>query len=1026
METKKPALNQNPISNESPVAKTILWRRHLLSGLTGLVCLLLVLATPTELLSQAAEWTWIGGSQQPSVDGVYGMLQQASSTSQPGARQLAPVWRDANGNLWLFGGNGYDSSHQLGAAGDLNDLWMYDIKTNEWTWMSGSSSFPQQGNGSCPPGVFGTQGVAASGNTPGGNFGGQVWTDTSGNLWLFSGSACDSGGHPGALNDLWMYSPTTKEWTWVAGIDVNTVDTNVLGVYGTLGQASASNSPGSRAEGATWTDSMGRFWLFGGEGPDSVTAAPLPLNDLWMFNPTTKEWTWEGGPDTVIVTGFTAGNPGVYAAQGSLNPNNYPGSRNQTATWTDAKGNLWMFGGQGNDSTSTANLHLNDLWMYSVSAGEWEWVGGPATVTHLNGMTGVYGTKGTAASGNWPGGRYGSACWVDTSGNFWLYGGDGYDGNGGAGNLGDLWMYNPTSGEWTWVAGSGTVNPSAVFGTEGTASAANIPPPTYGAMNWTDTDGNFWLFGGRGLSDSMNDLWRFNAPEAATEPAAATPTFSVPGGSYSSTQSVTLSDTTPNATIYYTTNGTTPTSSSTQYAGAISVSSTETIQAIAVATGYTDSAVASATYTITLPVATPVISPAAGTYASTQSVTITDSTAGAMIYYTTNGTTPTASSTPYTGAISVSSSETIEAIAVASGYANSAVASAAYTIQAPVAATPNFTPAAGTFTSAQSVTITDATAGATIYYTTNGTTPTASSTEYTGAIAVSATETIEAVAVASGYANSPVASATYTINLPAAATPVISPAAGTYTSAQSVTITDSTAGATIYYTTNGTTPTSSSTQYTGAINLSATETIEAIAVASGFSNSAVASAAYVVNLPPPSFTLSASPSTLTIKSGSTGSTVITVTPTGGFTGMVNFTCGTLPTDVTCSFSPASVTVASGGAAPTTTLTVGTSGTTSASLSGGPGGTMLPEIFVAIILLPLGLTRRIVRMKKAGGPWLMGLLLVATASLAAAGMIGLSGCGGSSKKTTPAGTYSVPIDVTSGGTTVPLDLSITVD
>jgi uncharacterized repeat protein (TIGR03803 family) len=164
----------------------------------------------------------------------------------------------------------------------------------------------------------------------------------------------------------------------------------------------------------------------------------------------------------------------------------------------------------------------------------------------------------------------------------------------------------------------------------------------------------------------------------------------------------------------------------------------------------------------------------------------------------------------------------------------------------PTAATPVFAPAAGTYTPAQTVTISDATSGATIYYTTNGSTPTTSSTKYTGAITVSVTETLEAIAVASGEANSTTASATYTIQAPTVATPIYSPAVGTYTSALSVMIMDSTAGAKIYYTINGKTPTTASTRYTGAITVSATETIEAIAVASGYTNSAIASATYTI------------------------------------------------------------------------------------------------------------------------------------------------------------------------------------
>src|SRR6202035_1351662 len=186
-------------------------------------------------------------------------------------------------------------------------------------------------------------------------------------------------------------------------------------------------------------------------------------------------------------------------------------------------------------------------------------------------------------------------------------------------------------------------------------------------------------------------------------------------------------------------------------------------------------------------VATPVFSPKAGIYTSAQSVTITDATTGAAIYFTTNGTAPTTASTLYTGPVLVSSTEALKAIAVASGSSNSAVTTATYTI---AATTPVLSPRTGVYTSAQSVTITDSTTGAAIYYTTDGiTTPTTASTSYTGPVTVSSTETLKVMAVASGYSNSAVLTATYTI---AATTPVLSPRAGIYTFPQSVTITDAT------------------------------------------------------------------------------------------------------------------------------------------------------------------------------------------------------------------------------------------
>ena len=323
---------------------------------------------------------------------------------------------------------------------------------------------------------------------------------------------------------------------------------------------------------------------------------------------------------------------------------------------------------------------------------------------------------------------------------------------------------------------------------------------------------------------------------------AAAPTFSPAAATYTVAQTVSIADTTAGAAIYYTTNGTAPTTASTKYIAAIKVSATESVEAIAVATGYSNSAVATAAYTITPQAATPTFSPAAGTYTTAQTVAIADTTTGATIYYTTNGTAPTTASTKYTAAIKVSATETLEAIAVATGYSNSAVATAVYTIT-PQVATPTFSPAAGTYTTAQTVAIADTTNGATIYYTTNGTTPTTASTKYTAAIKVSATETLEVIAVAAGYSNSAVTTAAYTIT-PQAAAPTFSPAAGTYSAAQTVVLADTTPGAAIYYTTNGTTPTTASTKYTAAIKVSATETVEAIAVAAGYTNSAVAKAAY--------------------------------------------------------------------------------------------------------------------------------------------------------------------------------------
>jgi Malectin domain/Chitobiase/beta-hexosaminidase C-terminal domain len=167
-------------------------------------------------------------------------------------------------------------------------------------------------------------------------------------------------------------------------------------------------------------------------------------------------------------------------------------------------------------------------------------------------------------------------------------------------------------------------------------------------------------------------------------------------------------------------------------------------------------------------------------------------------------------------------------------------------------AAPAFMPAAGTYTSAQSVSISDTTAGASIYYTTDGSTPTTSSTLYTGAVSIATTTTLKAIASLGGV-NSSETDGTYTITTtppPPPAAPSFSPAPGSYSSAQSVTISDTTAGASIYYTTDGSTPTTSSTKYTGPVSIATTTTLSAIANNSGGSSS-VTSGTYTITSPPP-------------------------------------------------------------------------------------------------------------------------------------------------------------------------------
>ena len=167
---------------------------------------------------------------------------------------------------------------------------------------------------------------------------------------------------------------------------------------------------------------------------------------------------------------------------------------------------------------------------------------------------------------------------------------------------------------------------------------------------------------------------------------------------------------------------------------------------------------------VVLPVTTrTTFTPAPGDYNLPQSVTLYTPTPGATMYYTIDGSTPSIASTVYTKPITVAATTTIKTLAAASGHANSELLTAVYTITPLPAAQPTFSPVPGTYTTSKEVSLADTTTGAIIYYTLDGSTPTAASTKYTAPFTVPATVTLNAIASATSYLNSPMSSGTYTI-----------------------------------------------------------------------------------------------------------------------------------------------------------------------------------------------------------------------------------------------------------------------
>ncbi len=140
----------------------------------------------------ANQWTWISGTDLTNQAATYGTKGIANANNIPGARQMSVAWKDNVGNFWMFGAWGY-----IGPPfGRLNDLWNYNIGTNQWTWIAGVNTVN-------PIGTYGTLGLASTSNIPGSRRMSVSWADNTGKFWMFGGNGYDAIDSLGLLNDLW-------------------------------------------------------------------------------------------------------------------------------------------------------------------------------------------------------------------------------------------------------------------------------------------------------------------------------------------------------------------------------------------------------------------------------------------------------------------------------------------------------------------------------------------------------------------------------------------------------------------------------------------------------------------------------------------------------------------------------------------------------------------------------------------------------------------------------------------------------
>ena len=270
-----------------------------------------------------------------------------------------------------------------------------------------------------------------------------------------------------------------NDWAWEFGSDS-------AGTYGPYGVAVVpppaspapdNNTPGGRDYAATWTDLSDRKWMFGGYGMVVTGVSPefLPsiLSDLWVF--------W----------------PGLYNSTGAWVPANLPTTTIQFTT------------GLVTSTASTVPMQYPDA--YSSTSSTFKY-------------TDPAGDKITDFTPGGPGARWGSVSWSDSSGNFYLFGGQGNAAFPYSGLLNDLWRFTPSNydlpvgnytgsytylGTWTNLSGYASANVA------GNYDGAPLPGGRWGAAFSTDASGTVWMFGGQGYDSAgnlglLNDLWKYS------------------------------------------------------------------------------------------------------------------------------------------------------------------------------------------------------------------------------------------------------------------------------------------------------------------------------------------------------------------------------------------------------------------------------------------------------------------------------------------------------------------------------------